>query len=105
MVVALKGVIEGNEVIFSFVDGNLWQVTIPAMETGEYVTALYAVDDAGNETYFGTILYVVDLERLYYNIEFIDYAIDCELLPMKKYYIDSAELMGRVVYFAENVQE
>lgn len=93
MVVKLTGKIAGSEIIFYFAEGNLWQAQIPAIESGEYVTALYATDEAGNESYFATILYVVDTEKLIYRIEITDYSIE------------SAELIRRLAYFDPDEQK
>lgn len=92
MVAMLKGTIDGNEIIFTRTNGNIWEARVPVMESGEYIVALYAEDEAGNSTYMATILYVVDIERLCFDIEFIDFSVAAE------------KLTGRVAYFVKDVQ-
>lgn len=92
MVTSVYGDIEGHRIIFSLSEGNFWQATVPAMPTGEYVTALYCRNDAGLETYYGTILYVVDVERLSYEVRMLDYAADCRADPAGMYYIGKIEV-------------
>ena len=102
MVTSVYGDIEGHRIIFSLSEGNFWQATIPAVPTGEYVTALYCEDDEGNTTYYGTILYVVDVEKLQYEIKMLEYATDYCAEPMERYYIDSIEVSGKVAYFDQD---
>lgn len=93
MVTMLKGTLGGNEIIFTRADGDIWEARVPMMESGEYIVALYAEDEAGNSAYMATILYVVDVAGLCFHIEFIDFSVAAE------------ELMGRVAYFVKDVQE
>ena len=76
MVTSVYGDIEGHRIIFSLSEGNFWQATIPAVPTGEYVTALYCEDDAGNVAYYGTVLYVVDVESMTWSVKMLEYAAD-----------------------------
>ena len=72
MITQVWGTLGSNKIIFDKTDGNIWKVTVPFMESGEYIVALYAVDEAGNQAYMTTILYTVDLEKLRYEIKMLD---------------------------------
>ena len=74
MTTQVWGLLGSSKIIFDRTDGNIWKVTVPFLESGEYIVALYALDDAGNQAYVATILYVVDLENLRYEIKMLDYA-------------------------------
>ena len=74
MITQVWGTLGSNKIIFDKTDGNIWKVTVPFMESGEYIVALYAVDEAGNQAYMTTILYTVDLEKLRYEIKMLDYS-------------------------------
>ena len=74
MTIQVWGLLGSSKIIFDRTDGNIWKVTVPFLESGEYIVALYALDDAGNQAYVATILYVVDLENLRYEIKMLDYA-------------------------------
>lgn len=58
MITRAYGSVNGNNVILSL-DGDRWKVAVPFEEDGEYVTELYAEDEAGNIGYMCTILFVV----------------------------------------------
>ena len=75
MTTQVWGLLGSSKIIFDRTDGNIWKVTVPFLESGEYIVALYALDDAGNQAYVATILYVVDLENLRYEIKMLDCAV------------------------------
>ena len=74
MITQVWGTIGNTRIVFDKTDENIWKTTVPFMESGEYIVALYAVDDAGNQAYMATILYTVDLEKLRYEIKMLDYS-------------------------------
>ncbi len=101
MITQVWGTLGSSKIIFDKTDGNIWKVTVPFMESGEYIVALYAVDEAGNQSYMAKILYVVDLEDLYYEIRMLDYSSCAE---MKEFKIALERLEGRVAYFAKDAE-
>lgn len=119
MTTQVWGLLGSSKIIFDRTDGNIWKVTVPFLESGEYIVALYALDDAGNQAYVATILYVVDLENLRYEIKMLDYASKvhrkeyCVVAgiqdnrysihaQLQKYSIEQERLERRAAYFAEN---
>ena len=128
MTTQVWGLLGSSKIIFDRTDGNIWKVTVPFLESGQYIVALYALDDAGNQAYVATILYVVDLENLRYEIKMLDYASKvyrkeyCVVAgtqdnrysihaQMQDYWIkqewldysvEQERLEGRVAYFAED---
>lgn len=108
MTTQVWGMLGSSKIIFDRTDGNIWKVTVPFLESGEYIVALYALDDAGNQAYVATILYVVDLENLRYEIKMLDYAANAQdkgysiIVQMQDYSIELERLEGRVAYFAED---
>ena len=108
MTTQVWGMLGSSKIIFDKADGNIWKVTVPFLESGEYIVALYAVDEAGNQAYVATILYVVDVENLRYEIRMLDYAAEAQTTgfminaQMQKYSIEQERLEGRVAYFAED---
>lgn len=126
MTTKVWGMLGDNKIIFDKADGDFWKVAVPFLESGEYIVALYAVDEAGNQAYVATILYVVDVENLRYEIRMLDYtaeahtagfvinaqktdfAIDMQKAgfmidaQMQVYSIEEERLEGKEAYFAEN---
>ena len=96
MITQVWGTLGSSKIIFNKTDGNIWKVTVPFMESGEYIVALYAVDEAGNQAYMARILYVVDLEKLRYEIKMLDYSADG---IMKDFKVVLENLEGRLAYF------
>ena len=72
MTTQVWGLLGSSKIILDRTDGNIWKVTVPFLESGEYIVALYALDDAGNQAYVATILYVVDIENIQYEIRMLD---------------------------------
>ena len=128
MTTQVWGLLGSSKIIFDRTDGNIWKVTVPFLESGEYIVALYALDDAGNQAYVATILFVVDLENLRYEIKMLDYASKvyrkeyCVVAGIQDnrysihaqmqdywikqewldYSVEQERLEGRVAYFAED---
>lgn len=73
MVQSVYGVCDGYNIIFTRRgDTDLWDVDVPFDHDGQYVVALYAVDYAGNEGYFATVLFTVT--RFCVTVKIIDYS-------------------------------
>ena len=117
MTTQVWGLLGSSKIIFDRTDGNIWKVTVPFLESGEYIVALYALDDAGNQAYVATILYVVDIENIQYEIRMLDYASEAQPTgftieaqttgftieaQLQKYSIEQERLERRAAYFAEN---
>lgn len=117
MTTQVWGLLGSSKIIFDRTDGNIWKVTVPLLESGEYIVALYALDDAGNQAYVATILYVVDIENIQYEIRMLDYASEAQTTgftieaqttgfaieaQLQKYSIEQERLERRAAYFAEN---
>ena len=86
----------------------------------------FSLDDAGNQAYVATILYVVDIENIQYEIRMLDYASEAQTTgftieaqmadftieaqttgftieaQLQKYSIEQERLERRAAYFAEN---
>lgn len=108
MTTQVWGMLGSSKIIFDRTDGNIWKVTVPFLESGEYIVALYALDDAGNQAYVATILYVVDIESIQYEIRMLDYTSEAQTTgftieaQLQKYSIEQERLERRAAYFAEN---
>ena len=83
MTTQVWGTLGTSKIIFDKTEGNIWKVTVPFMESGEYIVALYAVDEAGNQSYMATILYTVDLKKLRYEIKMLDYSAQGNMKDFK----------------------
>lgn len=59
MITRVYGTVDGVEVIFTPSPDNTWTCTVPRTADGEYIVDLYAENDAGNTTYFATVLFTV----------------------------------------------
>ena len=114
MTIQVWGLLGSSKIIFDRTDGNIWKVTVPFLESGEYIVALYALDDAGNQAYVATILLdyaskvyrkeycvVAGIQDNRYSIhaQMQDYWIKQEWLD---YSVEQERLEGRVAYFAED---
>ena len=59
MVTRVVGEVNGSSIIFTKSCGESWVAKVPLSEDGEYVTSLYAYDDAGNSSYLAKVLFAV----------------------------------------------
>lgn len=59
MVTKVWGRVDGKDVIFSYAQGDVWQVPVPLDLDGEYVVEILAEDEAGNQSYLARLLYTV----------------------------------------------
>lgn len=73
MVAQVYGTIADKQIIFDLYEDGTWKAMVPAVPTGLYVIALYALDEAGNEAYIATAICAVDICSLVTSIEIIDY--------------------------------
>lgn len=64
MVSRAWGTANGQEVIFTRVEGDRWEVTVPWTDDGEYIVEIYAEDEAGNRAYACTLLFVISGHEL-----------------------------------------
>lgn len=59
MVKRVYGESNGQAILFSRAEGDKWETTVPFVDDGEYVTELYAEDEAGNTAYLCSMLWVI----------------------------------------------
>ena len=64
-VAEVYGTCDGKDIIFSRNSKTgRWDAIVPFDEDGEYVTEIRAKDEAGNEGYYATVLFIVDTKHL-----------------------------------------
>lgn len=74
------GTCNGAEFEMSYdASSRKWIATVPKMPTGTYVVDFYAVDLAGNEAYYTTVVIEVDFDT--YEIKFRILNIDTTVIP------------------------
>lgn len=71
MIAALVGTVNSSPIVFQRNDDDTWSCEVPYIENGKYVVELYARDEAGNESYFGTILFSIIFKNLAFSFEWI----------------------------------
>ena len=76
MVTRLQGRVNGSDIIFSRVEGDLWECTVPAPEAFEAVVELCAYDEAGNYCYAARYYLLFDPESLEIRLLPIDYWLE-----------------------------
>lgn len=64
MIVKMIGVVDGQTVIFNKDGGGRWTASIPKDMDGEYVIGVTAYDEAGNQAYATSMLFIVDPSTL-----------------------------------------
>jgi hypothetical protein len=73
MITRLEGTADNYTLVFTQVGGS-WQATVPAdLTDSEYVVSLTAYDDAGNSSFFATLLLIVDTSGIHYKFIFSPY--------------------------------
>ena len=65
MVVRLEGKVQGQDVIFSRVQGDEWETTVPPSLNGVYIVELTAYDDAGNMAYTAMYILTIDITSIH----------------------------------------
>ena len=73
MVVRLIGKVEGQDVIFTRLKGDIWTAEVPAQKSGRYVMELTAFDEAGNIAYCTDVLFSYDATAMKFTIEPLPY--------------------------------
>lgn len=74
MIVRVFGRVDGVEVLYDYIQGDIWQVQVPLDEDGEYAVEIIAEDDSGNQAYLARMLYTVSAG-----------SICVHVLPLPKY--------------------
>jgi len=64
MIRRIAGTCDGSDIVLKADPAGLWTATVPAKPNGEYAVALWAEDDAGNRSYFCTVLLSYDITQL-----------------------------------------
>lgn len=82
MVVRLEGKVQGKDVIFNRVVGDVWETIIPPSLNGVYIVELTAYDDAGNMAYTSRYILTVDMSALCVKLELCRWQVD---VHMKKW--------------------
>jgi hypothetical protein len=59
MVARVFGKANGAEIIFTRMEGDRWEITVPSNIEGEYAVELYAEDDAGNQSFACAMLFTI----------------------------------------------
>lgn len=72
-VVKVYGKCDGKNIIFNKNQNTgRWETAVPFDSDGEYVVELNAIDDVGNESYYATLLFIVDTTKLCVKIKILD---------------------------------
>lgn len=79
MVVRLEGKVNGQDIIFSKGEGDIWNGVFPFQEKCEVIIELTAYDAAGNFCYKTCYLLTFDPESLYVKLIQADYWLRQEL--------------------------
>lgn len=64
----LIGYINGIEIKFNFYPPDKWEAIIPKEFSGKYILQLKAIDDAGNEAGFTSIIVCVDFTKMAFEV-------------------------------------
>ena len=100
MVVKVWGRINAtHEVVFTPQGNDIWTCKVPPVEDGEYIVDLYAVDEAGNQSYTATILFTVDSRHLIFTVKVLKIAKQA-VGTMKEYglVVKRCEICGGDMY-------
>lgn len=72
MIRRIIGTVDGSEIALTADPAGLWKATVPAKPNGEYAAALWAEDEAGNRSYFCTLLLSYDITQLCCRVRVLD---------------------------------
>lgn len=72
MIARVWGEYDGKEIVFRQQDGGLWKAVVPKDMDGEYVVAVWAEDEAGNQSYMATLLFAVDPASLRFKVSTLE---------------------------------
>lgn len=64
-VVKLVGKADNFDVVFEQNEQGLWETIVPFDEDGVYVLDLLAVDEAGNQSRYAKVLFIVDTSNIH----------------------------------------
>lgn len=64
MILRIAGTCDGAEIVLTRGASGRWETTVPAKANGEYPVELWAEDEAGNRSYFCTLLLSYDITQL-----------------------------------------
>lgn len=78
MITRVYGKANGAEVIFSHVNDETWEISVPWEDDGKYTAEIYAENEAGNTSHLCTMLFVISGHELQ----------ACIVLDEKKYYVE-----------------
>lgn len=83
MVVRLEGKVQGKDVVFNRVVGDVWETIIPPSLNGVYIVELTAYDDAGNMAYTSRYILTVDMSALCVKLELCRWQVDVSMKTWK----------------------
>lgn len=63
-IVKMVGKVGGNAIIFSRDGSGFWMAAVPKDINGEFIVEVIAFDEAGNEAYSSSMLFIVDASAL-----------------------------------------
>ena len=73
MVKRVYGKCDNVEIVFTLNEyTGRWETTVPASEDNTYIFELWAVDEAGNRTYFAAVKVTVDLDLLQFRFSVLE---------------------------------
>lgn len=76
MIAYIFGRADNYDLIFERNHTGQWQCIVPFEKDGQYVVTLYAVDEAGNVSYYSKVLFTIDTNMLYTQIYPIKYYLE-----------------------------
>lgn len=79
MIAKVIGKVDGQEVIYERVNGDLWNVTVPVDLDGMYAIEVTAYDEAGNMAFCTKMMLIVDPATLCAKLVPLDYM--AEVVP------------------------
>lgn len=70
----IVGKVDGAEIIFRKDSNGSWNATVPRDLDGEYIVEVKAYDEAGNQAYSASMLFIVDPATLQVNMIPLNFA-------------------------------
>lgn len=64
MIKSIHGTCAGASVVLAPTQEGFWDVTVPPRPSGEYAVDLWAEDDAGNQSFFCSVLLTYDITQM-----------------------------------------
>ena len=81
MVERLVGQVNGQEVTFNKVGGDIWEVIVPGSLDGIYIVQMTAYDDAGNVSSMADYLLLYDPKNICIRLEPCPYELSVDTDP------------------------